>query len=78
MSCPRERLILETEMKIVPIVQIDLRQGRPLEDKRRLVRDLTQVFVDTLQVRADNVQIIIREFANDNYARGGLLNADKK
>ena len=65
-------------MKIVPIVQIDLRQGRPLEDKRRLVRDLTQVFVDTLQVRADNVQIIIREFANDNYARGGLLNADKK
>lgn len=62
----------------MPIVQIDFKEGRPLETKRKLVKELTDVFVNTMNVKADNVQIIIHEFTAENYSRGGVLNVDKK
>ncbi len=62
----------------MPIVQIDFKEGRPIEAKRELVKQLTDVFVSTLGVKAENVQVIIREFKAENYAKGGVLNIDKR
>jgi 4-oxalocrotonate tautomerase len=61
----------------MPIVQVDFKEGRTIEQKRELVAKITEAFTSSMGVSADNVQIIIREFQNQNYAKSGKLNIDK-
>ena len=61
----------------MPIVQIDFRIGRTIEQKRDLVAKVTEAFTRSLGVSEDAVQIIIREFEPQNYAKSGKLRIDK-
>lgn len=61
----------------MPIVHIDFKEGRTLDQKRELVSKITDAFVSTIGSKPEAVQIIIREFTDDNFSKGGKLNVDK-
>jgi 4-oxalocrotonate tautomerase len=61
----------------MPLVQVSMRVGRTPEQKRRLVRALTDAMVDTVGVRRDRVTVIIQEVEPDHWANGGVTLAEE-
>lgn len=62
----------------MPILQVHLLQGRTTEQKRRLVQEVTEAVCRSLDVKADQVRIILSEMDREDYAVGGTLMADKQ
>jgi len=62
----------------MPIVQIEILQGRTVEQKRKLVEKVTEAIVDSVNCPREAVSIIIREMSLDNYANAGVLRIDRK
>jgi 4-oxalocrotonate tautomerase len=60
----------------VPIVTVQ-QSPRELEPKRQLVAGITQAFVDAYGVKPDAVQVFIHEVGHENWAKGGILAADR-
>jgi len=61
----------------MPIVQVELLEGRTLEQKRLLVEKVTQAIVESIGAPAENISIIIRDMEKTNYAKAGKLACDK-
>jgi 4-oxalocrotonate tautomerase len=61
----------------MPIVQIDLVEGRSLEQKRALVKKVTEVIVETAKCPAEAVTIVLREAPSQHIAKAGVLMSDK-
>ncbi len=62
----------------MPIVQIHLLEGRTLEQKRALVKKVTDAVCESVNVTPDHVKIILSDMARHDYAHAGVLHADKK
>jgi len=60
----------------MPIVQIELLEGRTVEQKRQLAEKVTQAIVDSVGTQPENVSIIIRDMPKENYAKAGVLASD--
>ena len=60
----------------MPIVQISVREGMSLENKKKTVEGITKVFED-LGVPKEAVEIVIYEAPKSNWATGGLLHSEK-
>lgn len=60
----------------MPIVQIDMLDGRSLEQKRELVKKVTEAIVETANCPAEAVTIIIRDTQPQNLAKAGKLRSD--
>jgi 4-oxalocrotonate tautomerase len=61
----------------MPEVIIELAQGRTLDQKRALVREITRSVVETCNVPAEAVTVIIHENPLTDKAKGGVLFADR-
>ncbi|SPF56737.1 2-hydroxymuconate tautomerase [Candidatus Desulfosporosinus infrequens] len=61
----------------MPIVQIELLEGRTVAQKRSLVEKVTQAIVESIGAPAEKVTIIIRDMAKENYAKAGKLASDE-
>ena len=61
----------------MPIVQIELLEGRTVEQKRVMAEKVTAAIVEALGTPPEKVSIIIRDMAKTNYATGGKLAADQ-
>ncbi|TGE32310.1 2-hydroxymuconate tautomerase [Desulfosporosinus sp. Sb-LF] len=61
----------------MPIVQVELLEGRTVEQKRLMVEKVTQAIVESTGAPAENVSIIIRDMSKESYAKGGKLACDK-
>ncbi|EHQ90239.1 2-hydroxymuconate tautomerase [Desulfosporosinus youngiae] len=61
----------------MPIVQIDLLEGRTLDQKRLLVEKVTQAIMESTGAPAESISIILRDMARENYAKAGKLASDK-
>lgn len=61
----------------MPIVQVELLEGRTLEQKRLLVEKVTQAIVESTGAPEENISIIIRDMSKENYAKAGKLACDK-
>lgn len=61
----------------MPTVQIEMLEGRTTEQKRELAKKVTQAVMESVNVPADAVKVIIREMKKENYAEGGVLRCDK-
>lgn len=61
----------------MPTLRIEMWSGRTMEQKRRLVRLVTDAVVEALGVPAQDVQIKIVEGEKHNTARGGVLRSDE-
>jgi 4-oxalocrotonate tautomerase len=63
----------------MPIVNIKmLDKGRTLEQKREMVKQITDTLVNILGTKRENVKIVIEEIPISNYATDGVLYIDKE
>ena len=60
----------------MPIVVVNIKEGRTVEQKRAMVERMTRVICDTMEVKPDAVRIIINDMKNENFAIGGTLVCD--
>jgi 4-oxalocrotonate tautomerase len=61
----------------MPIIQVNLIEGRTVEQKRKLVAGITDAVVKSLDVEPDAVKIILQDMAKHDYAIAGVLFMDK-
>ena len=57
----------------MPTYHIELLEGRSVEQKRKLVQEITRVTVEVLGTSPEAVDIIITDVQRDNWATGGKL-----
>jgi len=60
----------------MPFVQIDFLEGRSVEQKRALVKKVTEAIVETANCPAEAVNIILREMPKEHLANAGKLRSD--
>ena len=60
----------------MPFVQIDMVEGRSLEQKRAMVKKITEAIVETAKCPPEAVSITIRELPKANFAKAGKLLSD--
>lgn len=60
----------------MPLVTVKATEGRTIEQKRALVRDITEAVAKNFKVERESVIVDIIEFSRDNLAKGGKLFAD--
>lgn len=61
----------------MPIVQVELLEGRTLAQKRLLVEKVTQAIMESIGAPAESVTIIIRDMPKENLSKAGKLACDK-
>lgn len=60
----------------MPIVQIEMLSGRSLEQKRAMVKEITESLVKTINCKPEAVRIIIREMEKENFGIAEKLASD--
>jgi len=60
----------------MPIVQIEMLEGRTLEQKRNLVEKVTVAISESVNCPKENVTIILREMSEQHLAKAGKLRCD--
>ena len=61
----------------MPAVTIVLKEGRTVEQKRELVKAVTEAIVRTVNAKPEAVHIVLHDEPAHNLANGGILLADK-
>lgn len=62
----------------MPVVQIEMMEGRTLEQKRAMVKKVTEALVETLNAKPEAITIVIREMKREHYAHAGVLACDRQ
>ena len=62
----------------MPTIRIDLFEGRTPEQKKNLVKAITQAVVDTLGGSPESVDIILYDIKRGDWATGGKLWSEPK
>ncbi len=62
----------------MPIISVDMLKGRTVEQKRDMVKEITEVVSRTANCPKEAVKIIIREMEFENFSEAGVLRVDKK
>ncbi len=60
----------------MPLVHISMFKGRTMEQRREMVKEVTDSLVKTLQCDKEAVRIVIREVERDDVSVGGVLYSD--
>jgi len=61
----------------VPLVIVKMLEGRSVEQKRRLVREITDVVVKYTGASEDQVDVLIEDYPRENWAKAGVLYYEK-
>jgi 4-oxalocrotonate tautomerase len=61
----------------MPEIYVHAVEGRTLEQKRALVRDITAAVVKNFAVSPDRVMVQIIESSKENKAKGGILFSER-
>ena len=61
----------------MPIVQVNLLEGRSVEQKRKAAANITKVLCEDFNVNPEQVRIQFIDMSPDNYAIAGTLTVDK-
>ncbi len=61
----------------MPVVTVKIVRGRSVEQKRALVKAVTDALVSTIDVKPEWVTVVIEENERENWATGGELHSDK-
>jgi 4-oxalocrotonate tautomerase len=61
----------------VPVVTVQLFEGRTLEQKRRLVKAITDAMVEHADARPDALHVVLQEIPKNNWGRAGVLGSDR-
>jgi len=55
----------------MPIVRIELWEGRTLEQKDALIREVTKAVCDTIGVTPEDVVVVLQEVSKDHWGVAG-------
>jgi 4-oxalocrotonate tautomerase len=61
----------------MPIIRVEMFAGRTRDQKRALVRELTDAFVRTCGGKPEGLQIVIKDVQKEDWGVSGALMADK-
>ncbi|MBJ7600552.1 MAG: 4-oxalocrotonate tautomerase [Candidatus Nephthysia bennettiae] len=61
----------------MPVVTVQMFRGRTLEQKRALVRAITDAMVEHAGAKPDALIVVIQETEPENWAMAGRLAADR-
>ncbi len=61
----------------MPLVVVKMLEGRSVEQKRRLVREITTVVVKYTGAPEEQVDVMIEDYPRENWAKAGTLFSDK-
>lgn len=61
----------------MPIIHIHLLDGRTVDQKRNLVKAVTDAVVSTIDTKPEAVKIVLHDMATHDYATAGILYRDK-
>lgn len=62
----------------MPTIRVEMFEGRTAEQKKNLVKALTQACVDTIGARPESVDIVLFDIKPGEWATGGELWSEKK
>ncbi|UQS81510.1 4-oxalocrotonate tautomerase [Bombilactobacillus folatiphilus] len=62
----------------MPLVHIDLLEGRSPEQLKKMCQDVTTAISQNLGAPKEHVHIVLNEMQHDHYAVGGVLKADEE
>lgn len=62
----------------MPLVHIDLIEGRNEDQLRGLVKDVTDAIVKNTGAPAEHVHVVLNEMKKNNYSVAGILKSDEK
>jgi 4-oxalocrotonate tautomerase len=57
----------------MPIIQVEMKSGRSEAQKHELTRKLTDAVVEALEVKPEQVRILLREYAPGHYTIGSEI-----
>lgn len=57
----------------MPVVTIQMAEGRSLEQKRRVVREITRSLAEVFQIDPEKVTVLIQELKRENIGKNGVL-----
>ncbi len=60
----------------MPRVTVEAIEGRTIEQKRGLVKDITEAVIKNFNVESETVTVAIHEMSKENYAKAGKLFID--
>ena len=61
----------------MPVVTVELWEGRTLDQKRRLVQAITDAMIAHAGARPDALHVILHEIPPENWALAGVLGVDR-
>lgn len=62
----------------MPLVHIELIEGRSPEQLKQLVQDVTDAIIKNTGAPKEHVHIVLNEMQKDHYAVGGVLKSEEK
>jgi 4-oxalocrotonate tautomerase len=60
----------------MPVVIVEMWEGRTVEQKRNLVKAITDAMVEHAGAKPDALHVIIHDVPKDSWAKAGILSAD--
>lgn len=60
----------------MPVVIVEMWEGRTDEQKRRLVKAITDAMVEHANAKPDSLHVIIHDIPRNSWARAGKLSSD--
>lgn len=60
----------------MPIAEVHLLEGRTVEQKRKLIAEMTRAISESVDVKPEQVRIIIHEMPKEHFGIGGVLAKD--
>ena len=61
----------------MPIIHVHMLEGRTQDLKKKLVANMTDAVVKSLEVKPEDVRIILIDMAKSNYSIAGVLRSEK-
>jgi 4-oxalocrotonate tautomerase len=62
----------------MPVVTVQMWSGRTTQQKRRLVRAITDAMIEHANCKPDHLHVIIQDVPKDSWGRAGTLGIDEK
>jgi 4-oxalocrotonate tautomerase len=62
----------------MPIIHVNMYEGRTLDQKRKLVVAMTEAVVKSLDTKPESVRIILHDIPKHNVAVAGVLASERK
>lgn len=62
----------------MPFISVKMLEGRSKEQKRELVKSITDAVVDICGVKPEGTMVVIEEYPRDHWATGGVLISERE